>query len=734
MDTATHPDVFISYSRGDHAAASRFAQWCVERGWTVWWDEAITPGRKWDQAIEHALAQARCVLVLWSAQSVQSDWVKTEAAEAARRGVLVPVLIEPVALPLEFRRVQTLDLSPGNARPGGPAWDRLGSALAEHIGRPVAAPALVVVPVVPAARWRGWAAAAVALVGVLGGGALWRVWPGAAPLATPTAAPSSPEAAAPQPLPALASVRPPSAAFGGDAGASQSRLASAPVLSAHPGLTAPPALPRAAPRPTTQTSPTAAPTAAPTAGPTAAPQPLDQAAVQPTVPTLLTGPDVVRLADEQRLALLDKADKSGLFWTEMLAQKGGAPMLEQALLLALEAVGRQGGAAADKALRQALALMARPLRSLAHDDAVSTVAFSPDGRQAATASQDWTAALWDVASGRKTATLKHQDSVSDIVFSRDGRWVATASSDKTARLWQVADGKELARLPHPDPVQSLFFGADGRLLVTLSRRDDKLLLRLWSLPEGRETRLIEPPRQMLDFVLSDSGRYLVGRMPAGQIAPALVWDLSSGEQVASLSAGNGVIHSMATHGDVLALAEWGSSRAMVSLWRLGSWAPLGQVQGLRGSTVLALSADAGLLVLAESGANHGQILAAPVVAGLSRAKVLGVRQNGGACCLALSADGHHAVVSTMDRLASVIDLRSGDEVLRARLPASGSLQAALSPDGRRLLTNGAAGANLWEVNADDPVRSGCARVKRNFSTEEWRRWFGDEPWRKTCAS
>ena len=201
-----------------------------------------------------------------------------------------------------------------------------------------------------------------------------------------------------------------------------------------------------------------------------------------------------------------------------------------------------------------------------------------------------------MASGRKTTTLKHQDSVSDIVFSRDGRWVATASSDKTARLWQVADGKELARLPHPDPVQSLFFGADGRLLVTLSRRDDKLLLRLWSLPEGRETRLIEPPRQMLDFVLSDSGRYLVGRMPAGQIAPALVWDLSSGEQVASLSAGNGVIHSMATHGDVLALAEWGSSRAMVSLWRLGSWAPLGQVQGLRGSTVLALSADAGLLV------------------------------------------------------------------------------------------------------------------------------------------
>lgn len=238
---------------------------------------------------------------------------------------------------------------------------------------------------------------------------------------------------------------------------------------------------------------------------------------------------------------------------------------------------------------------------------------------------------------------------------------------------------------------------------------------------------------MLDFVLSDSGRYLVGRMPNGHVAPALVWDLSSGERVASLSAGNGVINSLATHGEVLALAEWGASRAMVFLWRLGSWAPLGQVQGLRTQGVLALSADAGLLVLAESGANHGQILAAPVATGLLRAKGLGGRRNGGACCLALSADGQHAVVSTMDNLASVTDLRSGDEVLRARLPASGSLQAALSPDGRRLLTAGGAGAKLCEVSADDPVRSGCARVKRNFTTEVWRRWFGDEPWRKTCA-
>ena len=61
-----------------------------------------------------------------------------------------------------------------------------------------------------------------------------------------------------------------------------------------------------------------------------------------------------------------------------------------------------------------------------------------------------------------------------------------------------------------------------------------------------------------------------------------------------------------------------------------------------------------LAQVAESGANHGQILAAPVVNGLSRAKVLGVRKNGGVCCLALSTDGHHAVAHEKQNL-QVID-------------------------------------------------------------------------------
>jgi hypothetical protein len=76
----------------------------------VWWDRTIPPGKSFDEVIEAALTAAKCVIVLWSKASVTSDWVKVEAAEAARRRILIPALIEEVTIPLEFRRLQAADL------------------------------------------------------------------------------------------------------------------------------------------------------------------------------------------------------------------------------------------------------------------------------------------------------------------------------------------------------------------------------------------------------------------------------------------------------------------------------------------------------------------------------------------------------------------------------------------------------------------------------------------------
>jgi hypothetical protein len=107
-------DIFISYAREDRAKAQSLAAVFQKQGWSVWWDRSIPPGRSFDEVIEQALAAARCVVVIWSKASASSDWVKTEAAEGLSRKILVPVGTEEINLPLEFRRLQTVDLTSWN--------------------------------------------------------------------------------------------------------------------------------------------------------------------------------------------------------------------------------------------------------------------------------------------------------------------------------------------------------------------------------------------------------------------------------------------------------------------------------------------------------------------------------------------------------------------------------------------------------------------------------------------
>jgi hypothetical protein len=103
-------DIFISYASEDRDRARALGETLGARGWSVWWDREIPLGQSFDEVIEKALKSAKCVIVLWSAVSVGSEWVRNEASEGKRRGILVPVFIEPVDAPLAFRLLNGADL------------------------------------------------------------------------------------------------------------------------------------------------------------------------------------------------------------------------------------------------------------------------------------------------------------------------------------------------------------------------------------------------------------------------------------------------------------------------------------------------------------------------------------------------------------------------------------------------------------------------------------------------
>ncbi|MGI9288400.1 MAG: toll/interleukin-1 receptor domain-containing protein [Pseudomonadales bacterium] len=102
--------IFLSYSRQDIDKAKQLAEALEKSGLSVWWDRAISPGKTFDQVIETALEESSWAIVLWSARSIESNWVKAEAEEALRRNNLVPVLIEDVRPPLAFRRLEAAEL------------------------------------------------------------------------------------------------------------------------------------------------------------------------------------------------------------------------------------------------------------------------------------------------------------------------------------------------------------------------------------------------------------------------------------------------------------------------------------------------------------------------------------------------------------------------------------------------------------------------------------------------
>jgi hypothetical protein len=116
------------------------------------------------------------------------------------------------------------------------------------------------------------------------------------------------------------------------------------------------------------------------------------------------------------------------------------------------------------------------------------VAFSRDGTRLATSSDDWTAKLWDAASGEELFTLKgHAGAVTSATFNRDGTRLATASRDQTVKLWDAVLGQELRILRmHTGSVWSVAFSADGSRLASAS--DDRTVVLRDARPVSPEVK------------------------------------------------------------------------------------------------------------------------------------------------------------------------------------------------------------------------------------------------------
>jgi hypothetical protein len=129
-------DVFVSYKKEDRAIAQRVVEAIEAEGFTVWWDDDITPRESWDILIEREAEAAKALIVLWTPKSVASEWVRAEAKRGKDLSKLVPFMMQPCQLPLAFSMIQAADLSGWNGDRGDARWRRGMGWVADQCGQP----------------------------------------------------------------------------------------------------------------------------------------------------------------------------------------------------------------------------------------------------------------------------------------------------------------------------------------------------------------------------------------------------------------------------------------------------------------------------------------------------------------------------------------------------------------------------------------------------------------------
>ncbi|VTR98436.1 protein kinase domain-containing protein [Tuwongella immobilis] len=312
-----------------------------------------------------------------------------------------------------------------------------------------------------------------------------------------------------------------------------------------------------------------------------------------------------------------------------------------------------------------------------HSFGVSSVSFSPDGQTLASGSDDNTAKLWEVSSGKCLATLTgHSGSVYGVSYSPDGRTLATASWDKTAKLWEVSSGKCLATLTgHSGAVSSVSYSPDGRTLATASR--DKTA-KLWDVSSGKCIAiLMGHSNPVVSVSFSPDGRTLA---TGSWDQTAKLWDVSSGKCLATLTGHSNLVWSVSYSPDGRTLAT-GSSDNTAKLWEVSSGKCLATLTG-HSDLVLSVSYSPDGRTLA-TGSSDNTAKLWEVSSGKCLATLIG--HSGVVLGVSFSPDRRTLATASADKTAKLWDLGEVDPsdwtYLEPLFTPRSSVCATLSGDG-----------------------------------------------------
>ncbi|CEJ62717.1 hypothetical protein PMG11_11209 [Penicillium brasilianum] len=197
-----------------------------------------------------------------------------------------------------------------------------------------------------------------------------------------------------------------------------------------------------------------------------------------------------------------------------------------------------------------------------HSEAVTSIAWSPNGSRLASASSDKTVRIWDPSTGKCASTLQgHSDSVRSISWSLDGSRLASASDDTIVSIWNPDTGQRASTLEgHSGSVTSIAWSPRGNILASAS--GDKTV-RIWDLAT----------RQCMS-ILQDHGNWVssIAWSPEGsRLASASydnsvkIWDAATSQCTFTLQLHSQWVNSIAWSPDGSRLASASGDKS-VRIW------------------------------------------------------------------------------------------------------------------------------------------------------------------------